>query len=107
MKEMTAYHIPSNFSDAGRVLGMFDLRNLLEMLVLAAPTLGVCVLFARLTDFSMTVNLMVSMVLLVPICGFALMGLRDESLFRFITAYFRWRRGRRLLTYRGDCKRWN
>lgn len=104
MNQPTAYHIPANFSDAGRVLGLFDLRNLLEMLVLAVPTLGLCVLFAKLTAFTMTTKLMVSMVLLVPVCGFALMGLHDESLFRFCAAYLHWRRSRSLLTYRGDYK---
>ena len=28
------YYIPANFTDAGRVMGMFELRNLVEAVIL-------------------------------------------------------------------------
>ena len=27
------YHIPTNFTDAGRVMGLFELRNLVETVI--------------------------------------------------------------------------
>ena len=33
------YHIPTNFTDAGRVMGLFELRNLVEA-VLLIPRYG-------------------------------------------------------------------
>ena len=66
------YYIPVNFTDAGRVLGLFELRNCIEAAVLAAPTVGLCTLVAQHTPFSLTVKLILSLCLLVPVCGFAL-----------------------------------
>lgn len=40
--------------------------------------------------------------LLVPIVGFALIGLRDDNLTRYISTWWTWRRKRRVLTYRGE-----
>lgn len=31
------YHIPSNFTDAGRIMGLFELRNLVEAVILTVP----------------------------------------------------------------------
>ena len=31
------YHIPTNFTDAGRVMGLFELRNLVETVILTVP----------------------------------------------------------------------
>ena len=41
MDNEDTYFIPANFTDAGRVFGMFELRNCIEAVVLAAPTRGV------------------------------------------------------------------
>ena len=38
MNEET-YYIPNNFTDAGRVFGLFEIRNLIEALVLTLPLL--------------------------------------------------------------------
>ena len=43
------YYIPVNFTDAGRVLGLFELRNCIEAAALAAPTVGLCTLVAQHT----------------------------------------------------------
>ena len=37
------YHIPNNFTDAGRVMGLFELRNLVEAVLLALPALYLCI----------------------------------------------------------------
>ena len=95
------YYIPVNFTDAGRVLGLFELRNCIEAAVLAAPTVGLCTLIANLTPFSMTVKLIISLCLLVPVCGFALAGIRDEPLSRFLITYLRWRKNRRIALNKG------
>lgn len=46
------YFIPVNFTDAGRVLGLFELRNCIEAAVLVLPTFGLCSLIAHYTPFS-------------------------------------------------------
>ena len=95
------YFIPANFTDAGRVFGMFELRNCLEAVILAAPTLGICMLIARHLAVSLTIKLVISLCLLVPVCGFALIGIRDDSLSRFLSTYFRWRSHRRIILNKG------
>ena len=101
MNEQDIYYIPVNFTDAGRVFGLFELRNCIEAALLAVPTVGLCTLVANLTSFSLTVKLIISLCLLVPVCGFALVGIRDESLSRFLITYFRWRRRRRITLNKG------
>ena len=41
------------------------------------------------------------MVLVVPAAGFALIGLGDDSLSRFLIAWWRWKWGKRIITFRG------
>ncbi len=101
MNEQDIYYIPVNFTDAGRVLGLFELRNCIEAAVLAVPTVGLCTLIANLTPFSLMVKLIISLCLLVPVCGFALVGIRDESLSRFLITYFHWRTSRRIALNKG------
>ena len=101
MDNEDTYFIPANFTDAGRVFGMFELRNCIEAVVLAAPTLGICMLIARQLAVSLTIKLVISLCLLVPVCGFALLGIRDDSLSRFLSVYFRWRRPRRIILNKG------
>ena len=33
------YYIPTNFTDAGRVMGLFEIRNMVESILLAGPAL--------------------------------------------------------------------
>ena len=95
------YFIPVNFTDAGRAFGLFELRNCVEAAILAVPTIGVCTMIASFTPFSLTIKLILSLCLLVPVCGFALIGIRDESLSRFCITYFRWRHNRRIALNKG------
>lgn len=95
------YHIPSNFTDAGRVMGLFELRNLVEAVLLAVPVLYLCI---ALLPLSLTPKIVVTLVIIVPLAGFGLIGISDDSLSRWLTCWWRWRRGRRLLLYRGEVK---
>ena len=92
------YYIPANFADAGRVMGLFELRNLVEAVILTLPVLYLC--FALL-PLSLTPKIIVALTIAVPLGGFGLMGVRDDSLTRWVGCWWRWRRARRLMTYRG------
>ena len=94
------YYIPTNFTDAGRVMGLFGLRNLIEAVVLTLPILYLCLAFVPL---SMTPKIIVTLTVLVPVGGFGLIGINDDSLTRWLGSWWRWRKGRRLITYRGEC----
>ena len=93
-------YIPTNFTDAGRVMGLFELRNLIEAVVLTLPILYLCLAFVPL---SMTPKIIVTLTVLVPVGGFGLIGINDDSLTRWLGSWWRWRKGRRLITYRGEC----
>lgn len=95
---MTTYHIPVNYTDAGRLFGMFEIRNAIEAVIFALPPAFFCAYFL---PFSLTVKIIVTMIVLVPAGGFALIGINDESLTQFVIAWWRWRRSRQILTYRG------
>ena len=92
------YYIPANFTDAGRVMGLFELRNLVEAVILTLPVLYLC--FALL-PLSLTPKIIVALTIAIPLGGFGLIGVRDDSLSRWLAAWMRWRRARRLMTYRG------
>ena len=83
------YYIPANFTDAGRVMGLFELRNLVEAVILV------------LLPLELTAKITVTLIIVVPLGGFGLIGVRDDSLTRWLGAWLRWRRARRLMTYRG------
>ncbi len=93
------YHIPTNFTDAGRVMGLFEIRNLVEAVILTLPVLYLCIVFLPL---SLTPKIIVTLVIVVPLGGFGLVGVSDDSLTRWLGSWWRWRRGRRLITFRGE-----
>lgn len=92
------YHIPTNFTDAGRVMGLFELRNLVEAVVLTLPVLYLCI---ALLPLSVTPKVIVTLVIVIPLGGLGLLGVNDDSLTRWLGSWWRWRRRRRLITYRG------
>lgn len=94
------YFIPANFTDAGRILGLFEIRNVIESVVLGAPLLYFCLYFLA---FEMTTNIIIALTVFVPVAGFALIGVSDDSLSRYITAWWVWHKKRRILTYRGEA----
>ena len=92
------YHIPANYTDAGRLFGLFPIRNTVEAAILAIPTLFLCF---RLLPFTLTTNIVNTIALVVPTAGFALIGLGDDSLSRALIAWWRWKRRKKIITFRG------
>ena len=97
-----SYHIPANFTDAGRVLGLFEIRNLIEAALLALPTLYLCL--SRL-PLAISQRITVSLVITVPLAGIALIGVNDDSLTRWLKSWWLWHRHRRIMFHRGEVKR--
>lgn len=95
------YYIPTNFTDAGRVMGLFEIRNMIEAVLLTLPTLYLCVI---LLPLSLTPKIMVTLTIIVPVGGFGLIGISDDSLTRWLSCWWRWRKNRRLIFYRGEYK---
>ena len=93
------YHLPTNFTDAGRIMGMFELRNLIETILLVVPVLYACIIWLPLT---LTPKIVVIMVIIVPLTGFGLIGINDDSLGRWLSGWWRWKKGRRIISYRGE-----
>lgn len=93
------YYIPANYTDAGRILGMFEIRNVIEALLLGVPIIILC---ASLLPFAITTKIIVTLVVFIPVAGFALIGISDESLTRYLGALLKWRKNKRVLTYKGE-----
>ena len=96
------YHIPTNFTDAGRVMGLFELRNLVETVILTVPVLYLCIAFL---PFALTTKIIVTLTVVVPLGGFGLIGINDDSMTRWLGRWWRWRRGRRIILCRGEVRK--
>lgn len=94
----TTVRIPNNYTDAGRLFGMFEIRNSIECVVICVPIVW---LVFGLSPFGLTATMIIASVLTIPIGGFALMGVADHSLFTFIRLYRKWKNKREILLYRG------
>lgn len=94
------YYIPTNFTDAGRVLGLFEIRNMVEAVLLAVPVLYLCL---ALLPLALTPKIIVTMMIVVPLGGFGLTGISGDSLTRWLGCWWRWRRNRRRISYRGEA----
>ena len=94
------YYIPANFTDAGRIFGLFEIRNVIEALLLGVPVLALCF---RFLPFALTTRIIVALVIFIPVAGLAMTGISGDSLSRHIRAWLGWRRSRRILTYRGEA----
>lgn len=97
--ESETYYIPANYTDAGKLFGLFEIRNAIEAVLVGLPTLAFC---AVCLPLELTWKIIVSLFLLVPVVGFALIGLKDDSLTRYLRTWWTWRRKRRVMTYRGE-----
>jgi hypothetical protein len=94
------YNIPANFSDSGKLLGLFAIRNTVEAVLLALPLLYlgfVCV------PGGLTWKIVAGLTLGIPVGGFALIGVYDDCLSRFVRVWWVWFRNRKNLLYRGDA----
>ena len=99
MLRMDTVYIPTNYTDAGKLLGAFALRHVAEC---AAICLPLAALVFLLCPLGLTGKIIVCAVLVVPAGGFALLGVQDNSLLTFARLYHRWRKNRRILIYRGS-----
>lgn len=79
-------------------MGMFELRNLVEAVILTLPVLYFCLV---LLPFGLTTKVTVTLIVVIPLGGFGLMGISGDSLTRWAGNWWRWRKNRRLMTYRG------
>lgn len=93
--------IPTNFTDSGKLFGLFEKRNAVEAVCLALPVLF---LIVTLSPFNLNINIIGGAVILVPLCGFALLGIRDYSLTGYLRIYYYWRKHCRKITYKGSEK---
>ena len=98
--EYNGYFIPANFTDSGKLFGLFEIRNAVEAVILALPILYFAFV---LTPASLTWKIIVSLTFAVPFGGFALIGIYDDCITRFIKSWFIWRKNRKILLYRGDA----
>ena len=60
------YHIPVNFTDAGKLFGVFEIRNAVETVLLCIPILFLCLVLLPLT---LMPKIIVTMAILVPVGG--------------------------------------
>ena len=97
---MDYYNIPTNFTDSGKLLGLFEIRNAMEAVILALPLLYLG--FVHVPG-SLTVKIIVGMTLAIPVGGFALLGIYDDCLTRFVRVWWTWLRNRKNLLYRGEA----
>ena len=95
------YHIPTNFTDAGRVMGLFELRNLVEAILLTLPVLYLCIAFLPL---ALTQKIIVTLTIIVPLGGFGLIGISDDMT-RWLGSWWKWRRSRRIILFRGEVRK--
>ena len=90
--------IPTNYTDAGKLLGMFEIRNVVECAILCIPLTLLCIL---LSPFGLTGTIILISVLDITVGGFALIGIQDYSLLTFLRIYKRYKDNKRIITYRG------
>lgn len=95
------YHIPVNFTDAGKLFGVFEIRNAVEAVLISIPVLLFCIVFLPLT---LMPKIIVTLSLLVPLGGFALIGIGGDSLSRWLRSWMQWRKHRRMIFYRGEVR---
>ena len=93
------YFIPANFTDAGRAFGLFEVRNLIEAVLLTLPVLYLCI---ALLPLALTPKIIITLSIIVPVGGFGLIGISDDSLTRWLKSWWHWRRMRRIMYYRGE-----
>lgn len=97
-----SYVIPANFTDAGRVLGLFETRNLIEAALLTLPLVYLCLV---LLPFGLTTKIIVTLSVAIPIGGFGLIGIGGDCLTRWLKCWWIWRKHRRIMFYRGEVDR--
>ena len=98
---MTEFFIPTNFEDSGKLMGIFNMRNVIEAGILSLPFVF---LTFKLVPVSLTWKIILSAIFAIPIGGFALIGINDDPLTVFVKNWWRWLRNSKILEYRGEVK---
>ena len=98
---MTEFFIPTNFEDSGKLMGIFNMRNVIEAGILSLPFVF---LTFKLVPVSLTWKIILSAIFAIPIGGFALIGINDDPLTVFVRNRWRWLKNRKILEYRGEVK---
>ena len=98
---MTEFFIPTNFEDSGKLMGIFNMRNVIEAGILSLPFVF---LTFKLVPVSLTWKIILSAIFAIPIGGFALIGINDDPLTVFVKNSWRWLRNRKIIEYRGEVK---
>ena len=98
---MNEFYIPTNFEDIGKLLGLFGIRNVVEAGILSLPFVS---LVFKLLPFGLTWKIIVSAVFVIPIGGFALLGINDDPLTVFAKNWWKWLKNRKIMEYRGEVK---
>lgn len=98
---MTEFFIPTNFEDSGKLMGIFNMRNVIEAGILSLPFVF---LTFKLVPVSLTWKIILSAVFAIPIGGFALIGINDDPLTVFVKNWWQWLRNRKIIEYRGEVK---
>ncbi len=98
---MTEFFIPTNFEDSGKLMGIFNMRNVIEAGILSLPFVF---LTFKLVPVSLTWKIILSAIFAIPIGGFALIGINDDPLTVFVKNWWRWLRNRKIIEYRGEVK---
>ena len=88
MEEITVV-IPVNFTDAGRLFGLFEIRNAVEAVLICVPLAAMLMRIGIVSAVSVILG------------GFALIGIGDMSLLEFLKQYIRFKRQAKILTYKG------
>ena len=92
------YYIPDNYDDAGGVLGgRFSTRNAIEMAVICGPVAFLELKFLRFPSWQ--VNVCIGLITILPLLILCAFGIGGESLSQIFAAYYRYRKGRRTLSY--------
>lgn len=98
---MTEFFIPTNFEDSGKLMGIFNMRNVIEAGILSLPFVF---LIFKLVPVSLTWKIIIAAVFAIPIGGFALIGINDDPLTVFAKTWWQWFKKRKILEYRGEVK---
>ena len=98
---MTEFFIPTNFEDSGKLMGIFNMRNVIEAGVLSLPFIY---LIFKFVPVSLTWKIIIASVFVIPIGGFALIGINDDPLTVFVKNWWRWLRNRKIIEYRGEVR---
>lgn len=86
-----------NFTDAGRLFGLFEIRNAVEAVFICVP---LATLLMRILPFGLLWRIGIASAVTVITGGFALIGIGDMSLLEFLKQYIRFKRQAKILTYK-------